>query len=84
MTQDADFDGIENVTVEPAKVVVGKETITVSGAIAGQPLTLYTANGVIAGNVMADNGGNAVISLRGIGSGIYMLRVGNKVYKVIR
>ncbi len=84
VTQDADFDGIENVTVEPAKVVVGKETITVSGAIAGQPLTLYTANGVIAGNVMADNGGNAVISLRGIRSGIYMLRVGNKVYKVMR
>ncbi len=79
---DVESAGVENVNVasEEVTVIAMNNTVTVKASEAGMPVNLYAVSGVLV-NSTETVAGDAVIS--GVNSGIYVLTVGSKSYKVL-
>ena len=73
--------GVSDILTAAVKVSALAGNIYVSGAPAGQEVTLYTANGSVIARAAADAEGNARFS--SMMKGIYLVKVGNRVFKVM-
>ncbi len=74
--------GVANVRALPLLIQSNGSTLTISGAVDGTPITVYSINGTEAGSAVSQNG-TATISTALQSGSAAIVKVGNKSVKVV-
>ena len=76
--------GVGSAVKADLTIAVTKSTLTVAGLKEGAAVGIYNMSGVQVASAAADNDGNVVIAIDGLGKGVYFATMPGNSFKFIR